>query len=551
MKWLKPWYLGGLAAVITVAVVAVYWVSILTASTDKPVLAVEANVLIAEEVPAARDIPVSGSLVFPNRMQLTFESTGKVGEVLVREGDRVEAGQPIARLDGITVSELGQKLSQARFDLDAAEEALDAAREEFKITPLEQAEFKEKVAQAEQDVDDAERGLADFRRDYLRDLAAARKAKVEAEVALDDTLREVGYYDRDQVLALANAANTVATRELALETARQQLANFDVNYSEALANARLTRANAEAAFDTADESLEAFLRNPSRDYANNQNIDREILLRLQDALEEASTNLKQSQDALTNFQANRELDLQEKMAAVPKAETDLAKAKDDLIKIRDVASQSLEIRARLARVEDAEANLAQATTDLEKEADGPDQLKLAVREQSLIVTQQKLTELTDGPDLLDVALKEEMVAAAWARVDDARKELEGSTVRAPFAGIISLVNVDVDDQVNDQSKLIEIIDTTKLEVAGLVDAIDIAFVAEGARSKISIESLDEQNFEGSVIQVAPEPRTERGVVSYPVRIKVDLPNGINVPVELSSVTSVVTYQPNVFENRSP
>jgi multidrug efflux pump subunit AcrA (membrane-fusion protein) len=334
MKWLKPWHLGGLAAVLTVTVVSLYWVSTYWVSTaargtDEPALAVEANMLVDAEGSAARDILVNGSLVFPNRRRLTFESTGKVGEVLVLEGDRVEAGQPIARLDAITVAGLGQKLSQARFDLDAAEEALDAAREEFTITPLEQAEFKEKVAQAKQDVDDAERGLADFQRDYQRDLAAARRAKVDAEVALDDTLREVGYYDRDQGRDLADATNGVALKELALETARQELANFDANFDEALANARLTRANAEAAFDTGNESLTAFLRNPSRDYVNDQNIDGEILLRLQDALEETLTNLKQSQDALTNLQANRGLDLQQKRAAVPKAETDLAQAKDD------------------------------------------------------------------------------------------------------------------------------------------------------------------------------------------------------------------------------
>jgi hypothetical protein len=60
----------------------------------------------------------------------------------------------------------------------------------------------------------------------------------------------------------------------------------------------------------------------------------------------------------------------------------------------------------------------------------------------------------------------------------------------------------------------------------VIDAIDIAFVNEGAKSKVRIASLPGLEFEGSVSQVADEPRTERGVVSYPVRIKVDLPEGL-------------------------
>jgi hypothetical protein len=79
-------------------------------------------------------------------------------------------------------------------------------------------------------------------------------------------------------------------------------------------------------------------------------------------------------------------------------------------------------------------------------------------------------------------------------------------------------------------------------VAGLVDAIDIQFVEEGARARVTIGSLPGEEFEGTVISVAEEPRTERGVVSYPVRIAVDLPAGFEVPVRLSAVTTVILYQ---------
>jgi HlyD family secretion protein len=296
------------------------------------------------------------------------------------------------------------------------------------------------------------------------------------------------------------------------------------------------------AFDTADDAVIAFLRSPTRDKDDGSRMDLKILRRLDDAAEEAATNLKQAENVLADLDNDRDLDLQVRQAAADQAEADLAVAQDNLSEVEDSVDQSLILQERLAVLESAEATLAQAVIDLEEEIVGPDQADLEIREKALSVTQEKLAALTDGPDFLDVGMKAAAVAAAQAAVDDAMTELEGSVVRAPFSGIISLVNVAVGDRVNDKSRVIEIIDTADLEVDGLLDAIDLPFVAEGATSKISIASMPGLEFEGTVLQVAEEPRTERGVVSYPVRIKVRLPAGVEVPAKLSAVTTTITYQ---------
>jgi HlyD family secretion protein len=146
------------------------------------------------------------------------------------------------------------------------------------------------------------------------------------------------------------------------------------------------------------------------------------------------------------------------------------------------------------------------------------------------------------PDPLDVALQEARVARAQARVDDALEDLEGAMVRAPFDGVVSLLNAEVDDIVNDESRVLEIVSPGSVEVDGLIDATNLQFIKEGARAKVSIASLPGQGFEGTVTWVAEEPRKERGVVSYPVRIQVDVPPGVEVPVGLGQVTSVVLYE---------
>jgi len=542
MRRLKPWQLGGLAAAVVLIIAAIFGVSARFAGGEGPAVTAGNEGVTDQEAPASRDIRVNGSLVFTNRVELTFDTAGEVGEVLVQEGERVSAGQVLARLNDLAVTALEQKLAEARFNLDAAQDALEAAREDFINTPLERAEFEAKIADARKEADDAREAFEDYQRDYQQTLAARMTARVQAEMTLVDAQKELSYYDRDQVGDLSGAAEQVSTGESALDTAREKLANFESDFEESVANARLVRATAAGVVDTAEANLNDFLRRPTRDIENDRTIDLEILQRLRDAYDEATTNQKQAEDTLADLENNRDLEWQERQAAAAQAEADLAVARDHLRRVGDSVDQTLILQERLAEVERARANLAQAVIDLEEEKVGSDQAELAIREKALAVAQEKLADLTDGPDLLDVGVKGAAMAAAQAVVDDAREKLEGSVVRAPFAGIISLVNVAVEDQVNDKSRVIEIVDTTNLEVDGLLDAIDLPFVSAGDVSRIGIASMPGQQFEGTVLRVAEEPRTERGLVSYPVRIKVDLPAGVEVPVKLSAVTSTITYQ---------
>lgn len=151
---------------------------------------------------------------------------------------------------------------------------------------------------------------------------------------------------------------------------------------------------------------------------------------------------------------------------------------------------------------------------------------------------KELADLADGPKPQDLALLEAKVASARAGQDEAWEDFQEATIRAPFAGIVSLVNVDVDDLVTNESRVVVIIDQTEIDVVGYVNAVDIQFVREGSMTKVTIDSLPEQVFDSVVSTVATEPRTERGTVSYPVTIDVDVPDGVSVPVGLTAVSAL-------------
>ena len=542
LRSLMSWHLRGLVSVLAMMFAIACGVSASSGGPEASDPFPQQPTGAAQQQPDAREIAVKGSLVFPGRTELTFDTSGEVGEILVQEGDRVTQGQVLARLDALSITAMETELAQAEFDLDAAQKSLERARKgEFSDRPLERAEFEDEVARARKALEDAEERLRDFQRTYRSDLAQAMQAKADSEEGLDLVLRNLGDFERDRVQDLTDARQLVADKDLALDQARIALANFTTNFDEALGNAMLKKASAEDALEVAEDNLTEFKRSPERDIEEGKAIDLEILRRLEAAVEEARTNLQQATEELSDLQNNRSLQEAERRAAVPLAEAQLIKARDDLAKLEREVDRTLNLQMRQANLEMAQARLAQTEADLQEEMAGPDQAELAVREKEVALARERLDDLI-GPDPFDVALREAEVAAAQARVDDALEELEGATIRAPVDGLISLVNVEVEDNVNDESRAVEIIDPTQVEVTGLVDAIDIQFVEEGARARVTIGSLPGEEFEGTVISVAEEPRTERGVVSYPVQIAVDLPAGFEVPVRLSAVTTVILYQ---------
>lgn len=111
---------------------------------------------------------------------IAWQISGKVGEVLVRDGQQVAAGEVLARLDPTS---LPQNVLQAQIDLINAQRALDDLKE---VDPLE-------LAQAEANVKQAQKALDDLLNPSDVVIAQAEQAVIKAQKALDEAQKE---YDR-------------------------------------------------------------------------------------------------------------------------------------------------------------------------------------------------------------------------------------------------------------------------------------------------------------------------------------------------------------------
>ncbi|MSQ40059.1 MAG: efflux RND transporter periplasmic adaptor subunit [Dehalococcoidia bacterium] len=169
---------------------------------------------------------------------------------------------------------------------------------------------------------------------------------------------------------------------------------------------------------------------------------------------------------------------------------------------------------------------------------------LARAKDSLATAGKVLVDLQAAPDPLDVALKEAELVSARVALDQATQRREGATLMAPMTGIVSLVNVSAGQAVNANTTIVEVVDPTVVEVNGVVDEVDVLFVRVGAKADVTMDALRGQVLHGTVSSIASAAQTQQGVVSYPIRIHLQAPAGVQLQEGLSATATIVIQEEN-------
>jgi HlyD family secretion protein len=184
--------------------------------------------------PGAGEIAASGS-VEATEAQLGFQVSGRIDTITVDEGDRVKAGQLLARLD---VSELQARRAQAAAQLDGARALL---------SELETGSRPEDIAQARAAAGAAADRLSDAQRDLTRTRqlfdggAVSQEAMDKAQTGFD-----VARAQRDQ---LAQALRLVETGPRPERIAAQRALVAQAEGAVRQLDAVLANAQVRAPFD--------------------------------------------------------------------------------------------------------------------------------------------------------------------------------------------------------------------------------------------------------------------------------------------------------------
>jgi RND family efflux transporter MFP subunit len=118
-----------------------------------------------------------------------------------------------------------------------------------------------------------------------------------------------------------------------------------------------------------------------------------------------------------------------------------------------------------------------------------------------------------------VAVAEAQLAAAQAREKSVWQQLDDTTVRAPFSGVVSARPASIGDVVSPGTELLTIIDPSSMRLEALVPSDQIGQVTPGATVQFSIRGVPGQ-FEGQVerLDSIADPVTRQ------VAVFVSLPN---------------------------
>ncbi len=188
------------------------------------------------------DITAAGNLSLSRTEDLAFEMAGTVEEVMVEEGDSVEVGQLLAKLDTSEwdkeLTNLEMALVQADINLRNAELALEQAEEPYSDEDIDSAEAAVDSAEAsleyaEWQLDEAEDlGDEELIRRYQSEVIKAEASLASAEAKLEEMedapdLDDVRVAELQLELAEARFENAEEALAEAFESSPEIIAPFD------------------------------------------------------------------------------------------------------------------------------------------------------------------------------------------------------------------------------------------------------------------------------------------------------------------------------------
>ena len=173
-------------------------------------------------------------------------------------------------------------------------------------------------------------------------------------------------------------------------------------------------------------------------------------------------------------------------------------------------------------------------------------LQLASAKNAVTQAYHTLQQAQDDLETLLAGASEREIENARLGVDQARSSLEQAQLRleqatltAPIDGTVTALNVQPGEMASAGQTAVVLSDVAVLEVEVNLDETDVAQVAIGQETLVSVEAFPGANLAGEVTYIAPVAQIESGVVLYPVTVRLaptDIPvrAGMTGDVEITS-----------------
>jgi len=143
---------------------------------------------------------------------------------------------------------------------------------------------------------------------------------------------------------------------------------------------------------------------------------------------------------------------------------------------------------------------------------------------------------------LQVELRQLEVASAQTSLDKAIERLEAATMTAPYDGIVVAVNIESGQDINANQTVIEIVDPSIVDVSAILDEIDLSLVKKGQQATVSLDALPDITLTAEVYSISTAARTQSGVVTYPMVIRLTVPSDVELREGMSATASIIVEE---------
>lgn len=466
----------------------------------KPEPLPEYTTVAAEKQDLVQTVSVTGTVRGADEIDLNFQTTGVLNQLSVEVGDKVEAGDVLARLSG---RQLENAVLEARAAWQSAQANLDklitgASAEELKVASerVKSAEVSLEIKQKEyQDLQVKlaadEKATRDNISNTQRDLETARASLIrtmenelfDATTALNrvyDILNDTDAQDTlgalnsltkitasishtagvDKVKSAQNLAATAKLDNLDYSVEAALLATYSAlsQVSTALTDTYSMLVNTPSSFDYTQTEINTDKANISSD----QTIISSSVSLVQTAettWEGKQSALNSAENSLNTLLANKDSQINTSQGAVDNAQVALA-----------LAQAEYDLKSAPARIED--------------------------------LNQQKA-----------------MVAKAYAALNRAQADLAEITLTAPLSGVITVVNYDIGEKTELSRPVMAILGESGLEIEVDIPESDIAKIQLNQKASITLDAFGEEIiFPGQVTFIDPAETIIQDVVYYKVKV---------------------------------
>jgi HlyD family secretion protein len=492
----KRWAVGLVAAGLLAVPTTIYIVN----SRSQPKVDAIATMTVPVE---AQDLTVritsSGTVQPVQRVNLSPKGSGRIAELFVEQGDRVEAGQIVARMESRDVE---AQLAQAK-----AREASVRA----KLAKIEAGNRSEDIASARARLEQAEASLAQVQAGSRVEEVAGARARLQQTQA---GLQRLRAGSRVEEVSQARARLAQAQARLAdaqTGSVKQEIAQAQTQIDSSKAQAELTAQRVERNRPLVEEGA---LAKDKLDELIKEN-------------RTAQAKLIESQKRLQQLQESRESQIQQLQAAV---------------QVEQQALKQLQNGTRSEEIAQAEAEVAEAKSKLAQVENGNRPEEIAKAEAAVAEAKSQLAAQENGSRPEEIAQAQAELAEAQAQVRFQEVQLEDTKVRAPFAGVITQRYAIQGAFVTPATSASEATSATstsivalarEVEVLAKVPEADISQIKPGQVVEIVADAYPDKVFKGRVKLIAPEAVKERDVTLFQVRVAIDtgkdvLQSGMNV-----------------------